>query len=419
MSKAETRNPLRPYMTGQMLWFFAHGVNMVAIQAIGALVLGLNATQLGLAQAAILFPALFLMLPAGVMAENNDGRKILIVMQFFAFVPAFILGMLVLTGQLAFYHLIIYGLCIGAFSSFVMPARDALLSHIVDFSQIQRAVNIALGLQFTGMLCGMVIVSSADFIDIGWMPIVQGGAYIAAALASVRLPKNLASVPEKSGSIGKSIPEMMDGIRLAFSHKDIAPVLVLQFGISIFYIGMFMVILPLFVRDHYGGSASDIALLNMLFWLGTIISMVLLLRIGLVSAVGKMLLAGVSSGLVIISSLAIPKPFWMLACLCVLWGIAAGFSMSSGRTIIQNRAPNSHRARILSVYQFSFMGGAPLGALFTGLVADTFGIHQAPLFSTIGMGLVLIMVATLSNLRFVRLTEGEMENVEETTRLNA
>ncbi len=414
----EKQNPMPAYMTGQVLWFFAHGIQIVAIQAIGALVLGLSATQLGVVQAAILVPALFLMLPAGVTAENNDGRKILVLMQACACLPAFVLGAMVLSEQIAFHHLILYGLAIGTLGTFVMPARDALLSHIVDFKQIQRAVNIALGLQFTGMLCGMTLVSVSSFFDIGWVPIIQASVYLLAAAAALRLPKNLANTPEKSGSIGKTIPEMMDGIRVAFSHKDISPVLILQFGISIFYIGMFLVILPIFVRDHYGGGTSEIALLNMLFWLGTIISMIALIRIGLVPAVGKLLLSGVSAGLLIIAALAIPKPFWVLACLCVLWGVAAGCSMSSGRTIIQNRAPDSHRARILSVYQFSFMGGAPLGALLTGLAADIFGVHQAPLISVVGMGMLILLVSSLTNLRFVRLSHDEMENVEETTRLS-
>lgn len=408
---------LKVYMTGQVFWFFAHGIQIVAFQAIGALVLDLNATWLGLAQASLLVPAVLLMLPAGVTAERNDGRRILIAMQAATALPPLFLGFMVLTDSIEFHHLIMYALVIGISGTFVVPARDALLSHIVNFKGIQRAVNIALGLQFSAMLGGMSLVFSADFIDVGWMPLVQAAFYLLATWAAFRLPKNISPLPKKSSSLSKAIPEMIDGIRISFAHKDIAPVLVLQFGISVFYIGMFFVVLPILVRDYYNGGAADIALLNMLFWSGTIIAMITLIRIGLIPAVGKLLLSGVSCGLIVIALLAIPKPFWMLACLCVVWGVAAGCSMSSGRTIVQNRAPNSHRARILSIYQFSFMGGAPLGALICGLAADTFGVHKAPLISVVGMGVMIILVASLTNLRNVRLSENELENVEETTRL--
>ena len=405
------------YMAGQAFWFLSHGIQLVAFQAIGALVLELDATQLGLAQASLLIPALFLMLPAGVTAERNDGRIILLLLQGVAFFPPLVLGYMVLTGQLSFYGLVAYGLAMGVVGSFVMPARDALLSHIVGHDGIQRAVNMALGLQFTGMLTGMTIAALSEFIDVGWLPIIQAFIFIAASYAAFRLPRDLAQRPERAGSLPRRLPEMIDGLKMAFGHKDISPVLILQFGISIFYIGTFLVLLPILVRDYYYGDAADIAILNMLFWAGTLVSTIMLLRIGQIASVGRLLAGGISSGLVVIFLLSIEKPYWMLAVLCVVWGIAAGCSMSSGRTIIQNRAPDSHRARILSVYQLSFMGGAPFGALLTGILVDLVGVHQAPLFSVGGMGLTLLLILYFTRLWQIRLSEKEVDNVEKTTQL--
>ncbi len=417
---ARTETPALPwYMAGQAFWFLAHGIQLVAFQAIGALVLKLDATMLGVAQASLLIPALFLMLPAGVTAERNDGRIILLRLQIVAFFPPIALGYMVLADQLSLFGLIIYGVAMGTISSFVMPARDALLSHIVGVDQIQRAVNIALGLQFTAMLTGMTLAALSEFIDIGWIPIMQSFIFIGASYAAFRLPRDLAQRPELSGALPRRLPEMIDGIKVAFGHKDISPVLILQFGISIFYIGTFLVLLPILVRDHYQGDAADIAILNMMFWAGTIVSTIMLLRIGQIASVGRLLAMGISSGLVVIFLLSIEKPYWMLAALCVFWGIAAGCSMSSGRTIIQNRAPDSHRARILSVYQLSFMGGAPFGALLTGILVDLFGSHQAPLFSVGGMGIILALVVCFSGLWNIRLSEREVDNVEETTRITA
>ena len=211
------------YMAGQAFWFLSHGIQLVAFQAIGALVLGLDATQLGLAQASLLIPALFLMLPAGVTAERNDGRIILLLLQGVAFFPPLVLGYMVLTGQLSFYGLVAYGLAMGVVGSFVMPARDALLSHIVGHDGIQRAVNMALGLQFTGMLTGMTIAALSEFIDVGWLPIIQAFIFIAASYAAFRLPRDLAQRPERAGSLPRRLPEMIDGLKMAFGHKDISP----------------------------------------------------------------------------------------------------------------------------------------------------------------------------------------------------
>ena len=155
------------YMTGQGLWFVGLGIQFVAFQAIAVLVLGLNGTQLGIAQSALMLPALLFMLPAGVTAERNDGRLLLIRLQLAAAMPPFVLGIMVLTGQLDFTGLIIYAVMMGIISSFVMPTRDSLISHIVNPHEIQRAVTIATGLQFIGQVGGMALVGAIG--DSHWL----------------------------------------------------------------------------------------------------------------------------------------------------------------------------------------------------------------------------------------------------------
>ena len=415
MTALEDKRTLRFYMAGQGFWFLAHGIYIVAFQAIGTLILKLDATQLGFTQALILLPSLLFTLPAGVFAERNDGRRILVFLHLLAFFPPLYLGLYLLTERLEWHHLIFFGLVMSSIGSFVLPARDAMLSHIVGLDKIQRAVNMALTIQFIAMLSGMLLVMSSAFIHIGWLLFIQAFSFLGGCFVSYRLPKNLAMTAEKSGSLGRHLPEMMDGLKMALAHKDIGPVMFLQFGISVFYIGTFIVLLPLLVRDYYQGSASDIAFLNVLFWTGTIISTAILWRLGRVKSVGRMLASGVSAGLVIIFLLGVEKPYWALALLCMIWGMAAGCSMASGRTIVQNRAPNSHRARILSVYQLSFMGGAPLGAFFIGVLADMFSIHQSPIFAGAGMAIIVVAVIFNTDLLNITLGDEEIENVERTT----
>ncbi len=70
-------------------------------------------------------------------------------------------------------------------------------------------------------------------------------------------------------------------------------------------------------------------------------------------------------------------PFYGLAALCAIWGVTAGINMTQGRTIVQMAAPPSHRARILSLFQLGFMGGAPIGALLIGYLAKLTDVHMA------------------------------------------
>jgi MFS-type transporter involved in bile tolerance (Atg22 family) len=68
------------------------------------------------------------------------------------------------------------------------------------------------------------------------------------------------------------------------------------------------------------------------------------------------------------------------------------------RTVVQQAAPASHRARILSLFQLGLMGGAPLGALLIGYLAAFTGPHAAPVYPAACMLLIVAGLLTRSQL---------------------
>ena len=396
------------YMMGQGLWFVGLGIQFVAFQAIAVLVLGLNGTQLGIAQSAMMLPSLLFMLLAGVAAERNDGRLLLIRLQLAAALPPLVLGIMVLTRQLDFTGLIIYAVMMGIISSFVMPTRDSLISHIVSPHEIQRAVTIATGLQFIGQVGGMTFVGLSG-IHIGWMPMVQSIALVLAAVATHRLPYHLMpAAVRQTHDVTHRTAQIMDGLRLAFAHREIAPVLIMMLAMSLCYMGTFFVFFPLIVRDYYGGDTSDIALINVMFFAGMVFSTMALLRVGRIEHLGRLLVFAATTGLIVLILLSIPGAFWWVTFLCFVWGCGGGVFMSASRTIVQSRAPASHRGRLLSIYQLSFLGGAPIGALIFGVLVDIIGnIHATPLVPMIAMFIILSSVVFSTRLWHIKLDQAD------------
>ena len=85
-------------------------------------------------------------------------------------------------------------------------------------------------------------------------------------------------------------------------------------------------------------------------------------------------------GAMILAAMSIGLPFRGLLLLCLLWGLGAGVVMTQGRTIVQIAAPETHRARILSMFQLGLMGGAPVGSLLIGYLAAFTGPRQAAVY---------------------------------------
>ena len=72
--------------------------------------------------------------------------------------------------------------------------------------------------------------------------------------------------------------------------------------------------------------------------------------------------------------------------------------MTMSRTIVQEAAVATHRARVMSVYSLGMMGGMPIGSYTIGVAADLLGVRNAVWIPVIGMLTILLFLALRSNL---------------------
>jgi len=91
-------------------------------------------------------------------------------------------------------------------------------------------------------------------------------------------------------------------------------------------------------------------------------------------------------------------PLWAVYMLALCWGLASGISMSQSRAIVQIAATDTHRARVLSVFQIGMMGGGPIGAVMAGFVIQALGPLNAVLVPSSCMVVLWLVVFFSTNL---------------------
>jgi MFS family permease len=181
------------------------------------------------------------------------------------------------------------------------------------------------------------------------------------------------------------------------------PVLLINLGVGVFYVGPFMAVLPLLVRDVYRGAAAEIAIVNLAFWAGTIVAAFAFAGLARrLSLRGRLVVSAVSVGSVILVAMALQPPFWLLNLLCFAWGLGAGITMTQGRTILQIVAPPTHRARLMSLFQLGFGGGGPIGAFIAGTLASILGLKLAMILPALGMAVLIAAVLVFSRIWSMR-----------------
>ncbi len=389
---AARQRRLRLYLGGQASWFISLGIQFVIFPFLVTQVLHEPAVRVGIAQMSLMAPALLFMLLGGTVADHSDARRILIRVHLFATVPPLVLATVFLTGHLTYATLIVYALAMGTLGAFAIPARDSALTRVAE-TNIQQAVTLAMGMQMGSQLVGMLFAALAAITGTPALLFFQAGVMLAGFWAALKLeplpPRNNAA------TMGR-FAQIVDGLKSAAEIPIVATVIALNFAVGLFYVGSFLVVLPLMIRDIYQSTPSEFtlrfALINICFWGGTIVVNLALLRIGHVGHRGRMMMASLSCGLVILAVFHFAMPFWLLCLLVFLWGMGAGTTMTMGRTIVQVAASDNHRARVLAAYQLGFSGGAPVGALIMGLLVGWLGIFDAVLVpATIMIGILALL----------------------------
>ncbi|MGE0152381.1 MAG: MFS transporter [Reyranellaceae bacterium] len=384
-----------PFYLGSLgAWYAGLGLQMVLFPWLVAVILQAPPDLVGLAQAALMGPSILFILLGGAVADRNDGRQLLIRYHLLSAVPPLVLAAAIGAGHLSFAAIVAFGLAMGTLGAFAMPARDALLGHVAG-ADLPRAVAIVTGMQFLAQLLGMLGASAAETLGAPVLLCLQAAIMAAGAYACWRLTP---APPRPTAEQGGRLAAIGEGMREAFATPSIWPVIVAMLGVGLFYIGSFLVLLPLMVRDDHGGGAGEIALVNFFFWGGALLSIVAQVRLGQLRRPGKPMLLSLAVSALVLLAMAAKLPFYGLAALCFLWGVGAGINMTQGRTIVQMAAPPSHRARILSLFQLGFMGGAPIGAFLVGYLARLTDVHMACIPPAVVMLALLLFLRLRSRL---------------------
>ncbi len=395
---AVPNRPLQWYLASTAFFLIPGGIQIVLFPWLVAVFLMESPVRVGLAQMAQQLPMVLLILWGGVIGDRVDQRRLLIGLQSALVIPPLVMAVLVRADLVVYQVLIVWALIGGTFAAFAQPARDALLNRVAG-SDIQRVVMLAVGVQFGVQIVGFGIGSTAEWLGAAPVLVMQALIMLIAAVATTRIPKLPPPAPRARASVLKEVSE---GLAIVWRSETIRPAVLQVAAVGVFFAGSYLVILPLMVRDIYGGSAGGIALVFAANMLGTCTMIVMLMRYGGLERPGRALILGSFVSIAILSLLALELPEWGFYLVVYLWGLCGGISMTMSRSIVQEASPESHRARVMSVYSLGMMGGMPIGSLALGFCVELLGARLAVLVPATGMLCVVILLIFRSRLWHVR-----------------
>jgi MFS family permease len=380
-------------------WFCAQSMQSVTYQWLLTHTLALEPARVGFAQMAAMLPSLLFLLVGGMTADRGDRRQLLGRFHVGQAVVFGLLAVAIAFGWLAFESLLGFALALGTLQAFAIPARDAQISDVVvgDMSRAVAGMNVT---QQGAQVLGAVVAGFANLLGVPAVVALQGCVVLLGALAVARLPHTEAR--SGAGAKGATLAELRAGLVEVLRSPVLFPVFAVIALLGVFFVGPFVVLLPLLVRDTYGGSPVRLGVINAMVPLGGILTGLWIVRRGGIGRKGNALLIGNAAAAACVASLALRPPFALAALLVFGWGVGASFVMTSARTLFQEHASASNRARVLSVFSLGIFGAGPIASLLSGALSRACGTHAA-LGIEGSMSLAIIgLTAAFSRIRMLR-----------------
>ncbi len=330
-------------------------------------------------------PIFLFSLIGGVVADRVERRKILLGSQYVQMGTAGILTILVATGLVHVWHILCLSFISGFAQAFGGPAYQALIPTLVEKDDMPNAIALN-SIQFNvavmlgPALAGQTLAKLGEKWCFGLNALSFLAPIISLSIISARF------LPVKTTE--SMFTSLKQGIQFTRKQGSMEALIVLAFCMTA--LGMPMrTYIPVFVQDIFHRGPETYGNLLSLMGLGSILGSLAIASAGNMKRKGRVALGALICLGAGISGFAISKSVPLSGGLLVLVGASMMAVFATVNSLVQLITTNEMRGRVMSVYNFAFRGGMPMGNLLSGWLVPVF---TAPVVLGVN-GLVLILLA--------------------------
>ena len=381
---------------------------------------------MGLASAVPMFT---LSVFGGVLADRVSKKWILQIGQAISALLAIGVGLLVASGQLRYEHLFVTSIVQGVVQAIMLPASQAMVPEVIGRKGMMNAISLnAAGMNFVrllapaagGFLIALIGAASVYFVMAGTyglavaalIPVSGVSALRPGRLAALLSHGGMAPAPEPANGAGPApgpgmrrapveggilaaarsgFADLGEGARYIIHDRNIFQLLTVNFLTAM--LGMpFMVMLPGYVSEVYGGGAETLGLIVAISGGGALAGALVVASLPEKRRGVLMLLSAILIGASLVA-FASTDDFWLGALFMATAGVGTAGRQALSAVLVHTYVEDAYRGRVMAVFmtQISLMLGA---AFFVGLLAEVIGIRSA--LASLGAALVVMILGFMA-----------------------
>ncbi len=387
----------RLFFFGQMVSQIGTWMQLTA-QAWLVLQLTHSALLLGVVSLLQYLPVMIFSLYGGVLADRLPKRTLLLVTQSISLVQSAVMWLLVITGVVQVWHVMLLVALLGITNALDSPTRNAFINEMVGREDLPNAVALNSSLvnmaRVLGPGLGGVLIA---WLGVAPLFLLNTLSFIAVIIGLFMIDtRTLYALPSKRSDDKKlsAFQSLREGLSYSWHMPAVLLIVGLIGGLGLFGI-TFNVMLPLFATEVFHAGARGYGFIAAAYGLGALFSALWVAWGNRKPSIQFLLIAAFAFSILEIAFAL--SPLYILAFpLLVCIGFAQIVVTATAATTVQTIAPNHLRGRIISVYLLIYAGALPLGNFLAGALTTRIGV---PTTFLLGGILCLIVAATAWLLR--------------------
>jgi MFS family permease len=331
-------------------------------------------------------PMLLLAIYGGAVTDRVNKRNLLIISQVIQGIITAIVAVLIFTGAIAVWHLMVAAALNGIIFAFNAPGRQALIPALVTGRELMNAIALSsMGTNLmrigapaiAGVLVAVIGVSGVYFISVVLYAVAAATLFMVSVSGGV-----------KKRSVTSVTADVLEGLKYIRRSPIILSLLMLAF-ISVLIAMPYMQLMPAFVVDILNAGAPGLGWLSAAGGTGALAGALGIASLSEFRKKGWLMLAVAFGFGVVLAGFALSTSLPVALMLIFGVGLTNNAYLVVNNTLIQTSIPDWVRGRVMSIYVMTF--ALPLlGSLLTGAVAERIGVPMVIAGSGIVVALFVV-----------------------------
>ena len=391
------------FFTGNFAFFVAMQMQFILF---GYLALDLtdSAKALGVVSAANTAPMLIMVPVAGTISDRFNKRLLLALSQLVAIVASGTLGVLIITGLIEFWHLVLVSLSAGLVMSINQPTRQAIVPQLVPKHKLMNAISLQMGeMNLTRILAPALAGVLVAPLGVGWVFVISSSLFLTATLVETNLPRHGMTGHHSTAGFRE---QAMEGFAYIWRHDTIRLLILANFLIPMLAFPV-QQSLPVFAREVFDKGPAGLGLMAAVTGVGGLTGAIISANMDKQPRKGRLMLIGGLMMAAFYIAFALTPVFEVAIVLLGCATVGQMLFMTTNNTVIQAHASPEVRGRVLSVLAMS-IGFTPLAVFPVAAAIDEVGAPSA----IAGVSMIMLTLLVLMFWRSPRLRNLRLESLE-------